>query len=148
MYNGLYGYNFLSFYYNLFDFLSNVRNFLNYLPNSLLDDNFLLDSYDFLNYNFLDSLSDDFLNNLWHLNDFLDDFSDRYNLFDNLFDRNWDLNRYNDLSLDLNWCDYLNCVVDYFFNLNLSWNFTNDFDYFFDDNLIIDYLLFIPWNLN
>jgi len=41
-----------------------------------------------------------------------------------------------------------NIVMNNFLNLHRSWNFSNDFNYLFNDNFIIDYFLLIFRNFN
>lgn len=160
-----------------FDDLLNVdRNLLDDFTNDnvglsnnlvdFLDDDFLLDDFDFNDLGNLDNLLNNLFDVDWNLNNFLNNCLDGYNLFDDLdylldFRNNmvnWDLDLDN-FSVD-------NDSIDNLFNFDDSRNFNfvlnnfffigrylNDFfsdgrnlDKFFDD--VIDYLDDFDWNMN
>lgn len=160
-----------------FDDLLNVdRNLLDDFTNDnvglsnnlvdFLDDDFLLDDFDFNDLGNLDNLLNNLFDVDWNLNNLLNNCLDGYNLFDDLdylldFRNNmvnWDLDLDN-FSVD-------NDSIDNLFNFDDSRNFNfvlnnfffigrylNDFfsdsrnlDKFFDD--VIDYLDDFDWNMN
>lgn len=160
-----------------FDDLLNVdRNLLDDFTNDnvglsnnlvdFLDDDFLLDDFDFNDLGNLDNLLNNLFDVDWNLNNLLNNCLDGYNLFNHLY---YFLNFRNNMvnwDLDLDNFSVDNDSIDNLFNFNDSRNFDfvlnnfffigrylNDFfsdgrnlDKFFDD--VIDYLDDFDWNMN
>ncbi len=160
-----------------FDDLLNVdRNLLDDFTNDnvglsnnlvdFLDDDFLLDDFDFNDLGNLDNLLNNLFDVDWNLNNLLNNCLDGYNLFDDLdylldFRNNmvnWDLDLDN-FSVDNYSIDNLfnfddsrnfNFVLNNFFfigrYLNDFFSYSRNLDKFFDD--VIDYLDDFDWNMN
>lgn len=138
----------LSLHWNLFYSLTDVRNFLENLFHQLVNNNLFLNSYDFINSNFLYSLSNNLFNHLWDLHNFFNNLSYWNNLLNNLFDWNRNLYWNDNLGFNFDRFSNLNCVVDKLFDLNLFRNLFNNLDYLFDNHFIVNNLLLISRNLN
>ncbi len=151
---------------NLLDDFTNDNISLSNNLVDFLDDDFLLDDFDFNDLGNLDNLLNNLLDIDWNLNNFLNNCLDGYNLFNHLYYFldfrnnmvNWDFDLDN-FSVD-------NDSIDNLFNFNDSRNldfvlnnfffigrYLNDFfsdgrnlDEFFDD--VIDYLDDFDWNMN
>jgi hypothetical protein len=72
--NRLDWHDFFSFYDHFLDFLVDIRNLLGHLFDSLVNHNFLLNPQYFMDSHLFGSLSYNFFDDLWHLDDLLDNF--------------------------------------------------------------------------
>ncbi len=104
--------NLFSFDSYFFDSFTDIRNFLNNLFHNLIDNDFFLNSNDFVDSNLFYSLSYDFLNNLRNLDDFLNDLSYWNDLFDDLFYWDRNLDRNNNLIFNFNWFGNFHSVIN------------------------------------
>lgn len=109
-----------------------IGNLLNNLSNLSIDNNFFFNFENFIGLRLDCVLNDYFLHYCRDLNDFFDGFSHGYEFLYNSIDWNRNLNRNNDLFLNFNDMRHFNSVVDYFLYRNISWNFSDDFNNFFD----------------
>lgn len=140
--------NLFSFYDDFLDLLADVRNLLDNFLNSLVNNDFLLNSDDLLDYDLLDSLSYDFFNNLRYLNYFLNNLCDWNDSLDDLFHWNGNLDWNNDLPLDWVRLSHFDRVIDWFVHFYHLGDLSDNFNDFLNDHFVIDDFLLISWNFN
>lgn len=145
--NGLNRNNLFSLYNDFFNSFTYIRNLFEYLLNPLINNYPLFKPDDFLNPNFLYSLSYYLLDHLRHLNYSLDSLCDRDDFLDDLLDWNRDLNWDNDLSLHWIGLTNLHRVIDWPFHLYHLRDLPDNFNDPLNHHLIIDDSLFVFWHL-
>lgn len=146
--NSLNRYYFLDYLFYLFDFLGNIWDFFNNFLVLNVVYNLFFYSSNFIDMNNLLFNCDYFLHNLRYLNRFFNNFSNRNDFLNYFFCWNRNLNWHNDLSLNFDNLRRLNCQMHDLFNLNVARNFFDNFNNLFNNNLIIDNLLFVFRNFH
>ena len=134
---------FLNNPFHLFDTFSNVRNFLHnfFVLNTVYY--LLFDLCQLVDLHNLFPNCYNLFNNLGNLHYLFNDFSDRNNFLNYFFSWNRDLNWHNNLPINLDDLSTFDGEVNYFFNLNSPWYFLDNFNHLLDNDLIVNYLLFI-----